>query len=112
MSLAQKFMKPETAQKLSSAYDAAKQIMDTTQNPQEALQKAGVKREDIEKLRNMLNMPMAGWVIKSLGVNKDDLVSGLNRAESLFNAPQVNSLPEQAPSSELERLQANLARLG
>lgn len=104
-------MGQETVQKLSSAYDAATQIMNVAQNPTDALQKAGVKREDLERARKLLNAPMAGLVIKSLGVNKEQLVDGLNKAESLFDCAPVNTLPEQAHGDELGRLQANLARL-
>ena len=78
-----------------------------TQNPKEALEKAGVTKQDLEKAKKLINNPVAGFF---LGEKKQSVIDGLNKAEMFFNG-QINSLPEQAPVSELEQLQANLARL-
>jgi hypothetical protein len=107
LSAAGRFLPQEKIQLLSQAYDFANKITDITQNPKEALEKAGVTREDLEKAKKLINNPMAGFF---LGDKKQSVIDGLNRAESLFDK-QVNSLSEQAPVNELEQLQANLARL-
>lgn len=78
-----------------------------TQNPKEALEKAGVTREDLEKAKQLVNNPMANLI---LGDKKQSVIDGLTRVESLFDT-QVSSPIEQAPMSELDQLQANLARL-
>ena len=78
-----------------------------TQNPKEALEKAGVTKQDLEKAKKLRNNSVAGLF---LGEKKQSVIDGLNKAEMFFNG-QINSLPEQAPVSELEQLQANLARL-
>lgn len=78
-----------------------------TQNPKEALEKAGVTKQDLEKAKKLINNPVAGFL---LGEKKQSVIDGLNKAEMFFDR-QINSLPEQAPVSELEQLQANLARL-
>lgn len=78
-----------------------------TQNPKEALEKAGVTKQDLEKAKKLINNPVAGFL---LGEKKQSVIDGLNKAEMFFDG-QINSLPEQAPVSELEQLQANLARL-
>lgn len=83
----------------------ANRITDMTQNPRDALEKAGVTKEDLVKARNLVNNPMASFV---LGDKKQAIIDGLRRAESLF---EDNSFTEQAPVNELEQLQANLARL-
>lgn len=105
--MAGRFLPQEKIQLLSQAYDFANKITDITQNPKEALEKAGVTREDLEKAKKLINNPMAGFF---LGDKKQSVIDGLNRAEALFDK-QVNSLSEQAPVNELEQLQANLARL-
>lgn len=111
LSAAGRFLPQEKIQLLSQAYDFANKITDITQNPKEALEKAGVTRQDLEKAKKLINNPMASFF---LGDKKQAVIDGLNRAESLFNGQpigQVNSLSEQAPVSELEQLQANLAKL-
>ena len=71
------------------------------------MEKAGVTKQDLEKAKKLLNNPVAGFF---LGEKKQSVIDGLNKAEMFFNG-QINSLSEQAPVSELEQLQANLARL-
>lgn len=92
---------------MSQAYDFADKITDIAQNPKEALEKAGVTKEDLEKAKRLLNNPMAGFI---LGDKKQSVINGLSKAEDIFNG-QVNSPTEQAPVSELEQLRENLARL-
>lgn len=71
------------------------------------MEKAGVTKQDLEKAKKLINNPVAGFF---LGEKKQLVIDGLNKAEMFFNG-QINSLSEQAPVSELEQLQANLARL-
>lgn len=111
MAIANKFMGQGNSQKLSKAYDFANGVISTAANPQEALQKAGVTSADIERAKKMLNSPMAGMIAKMFGTTREDILRGL---ESFTQScpPTPVSLPvEQAPASELERMQANLARL-
>ena len=107
LSAAGRFLPQEKIQLLSQAYDFANKITDITQNPKEALEKAGVTKQDLEKAKKLINNPVAGFF---LGEKKQSVIDGLNKAEMFFNG-QINSLSEQAPVSELEQLQANLARL-
>lgn len=110
--MANKFLGQNNSQKFSKAYDFASGVLSATTNPQEALQKAGVTRADLDKAKKMLNSPMAGMVAKFFGASKDDIRKCLDSLDGLFNdAPPVNLPAEQAPASELERMQANLARL-
>lgn len=111
MNLAAKFLGQEKIQRLDKAYDMASTILNTTQNPQEALQKAGVSRADLEKAKGLLNNPFAGMVAKVFGTTKEDMQRGLERVESMLTPLPENSQAEQAPVSELERLQNNLSRL-
>lgn len=76
-----------------------------TNNPREALAKAGVTKKDLEKAKNLMNNPLASFL---LGDKRQSVVDGLNRAESLF---EDNLITEQAPVSELEQLQRNLQML-
>lgn len=107
LSAAGRFLPQEKLTLLSQAYDFANKITDITQNPKEALEKAGVTKQDLEKAKKLINNPVAGFF---LGEKKQSVIDGLNKAEMFFDG-QINSLSEQAPVSELEQLQANLARL-
>lgn len=110
MGLANKFMKPMNAKKLDRAFDLATEIMNSTKDPTEILRKAGIQRSDLTKAQQLLNNPMAGMITKALGVNKEEIASGLNRVESLFGKPATSST-EQAPVDEIQRLQSNLSRI-
>lgn len=110
MGLANKFMKPESAQKLSKAFDFANQIMNATNDPAEVLRKAGIQKADLIKAQQLLNNPMASMITKALGVNKEEIASGLSKVESMFGKPAV-SATEQAPVDEVQRLQSNLSRI-
>ncbi len=103
MTMASRFLPQEKMQLLSQAYDMANKITDMTSNPKEALEKAGVTRQDVEKAKQLLNNPMASLL---LGDKKQSVLEGLNKAESLFS-----SQTEQTPVSELEQLQRTLATL-
>lgn len=84
----------------------ANRITDITKDPKEALQKAGVTRQDLEKAKKLINNPMASFV---LGDKRQSVLEGLNRAEGFLND---YSLPtEQTPVCELEQLQRTLATL-
>lgn len=104
--MAERFLPQEKIKMLSQAYDYANKITDITQNPKEALEKAGVTKEDLEKAKKLINNPMAGFI---LGEKRQSVIDGLNRAESLFNSNDL--ITEQAPVSELEQMQKNLALL-
>lgn len=68
----------------------------------------------IRKAKSLINMPVVGWLINKYG-NKEQLLNDLNKLEQIFEPTgfnQVTNSPiEQAPVSELEQMQANLARL-
>lgn len=99
------FLPKEKIQILSQAYDMANKITDITNNPKEALEKAGVTRADLEKAKRLINNPMASMI---LGDKTQSVIDGLNKAESFFGD---NLLTEQAPVNELEQMQKNLAAL-
>lgn len=92
----------------SQLFDLANRIATTCQNPKEELSKHGITADTIRRAKSALNFPGIGWLINKYG-NKEQLLADLNKLEQIFepNYP----LAEQAPASELEQLQANLARL-
>ena len=107
LSAAGRFLPQEKIQLLSQAYDFADKITNITNDPAEIIKKAGITKQDLDRARKLLNNPIAGFFF---GEKKQSIIDGLNKAEMFFNE-QINSLSEQAPVSELEQLQANLARL-
>lgn len=75
--------------------------MSMANNPQEALQKAGITGADLEKVEKYLNNPMARFLLGPLGVNAAE-------AQKVINQLKGNSQPEQAPASELDDLEQTL----
>lgn len=61
----------------------------------------------------MIDSPLGDMVIRLVGGDKDKILDGLKKAEEMLsNNPQSRILPmEQAPISEIDELQATLARL-
>lgn len=92
---------------LSQAYDFASKLTDETRDPREVFKKAGITPENIKTLKNLVNLPVAGNL---LGNKKEAILAGANAAEKMLDN-LVFSLPEQAPVSEIERLQASLEQL-
>lgn len=115
MSAISRFVSPQKAQSLSEAYDLANNLLSATRNPEEVFQKAGITRQSLEKAKSLLNNPMSGFFINLVGGNKEELLKGLSAAESYLNTRSIgtpnNSLVEQAPASELDKLRENLNRL-
>lgn len=108
---AQKLLGQKGAGTFGQLFDLASNIVNGCQNPKEELEKYGVTAETIRKAKSFINFPGVGWLISKYG-NKDQVLADLDKLEKLFE-PSVNnySQAEQAPASELEQLQANLARL-
>lgn len=106
-----RFLSPQKAQALSQAFDIANQITDATRDPVEAFRRAGVTPADLASARNLINNPMAGFVLNRFGVKKDDILAGINRAEELLSGRANSPLVEQAPTDELSSLRENLARV-
>lgn len=113
MSFAGRFLDPEKTKTLSQAFDFAYQITSFTNNPQEALQKAGVTLENAKKAQKMIDSPMGDMVLRLVGGDKQKIMDGLKRAEEMLsnNSQSVVLQTEQAPVSEIDELQASLARL-
>lgn len=105
--MAGRFLPREKIQTLSNAYDFANKVTDLTNDPKVVLEKAGITRKDLEKAKALINNPLFSML---LGDKKQVVLEGLNKAENFFNY-ENNLFVEQAPTSELEQLQANLARL-
>lgn len=101
MNLANKFLPPEKVSKLAQAFDGANSIMSIATNPQEALSKAGVTTKDLDSIENLLNNPMAGFVLGPLGVNKTEALQVIKQLRG-------GSTTEQSPVGELDDLEKAL----
>lgn len=96
---------------LSKAYDAAQAIIQNSSNAQEALKKAGVNVGDFKTAKNLLNHPLASCLISALGGSKEEILKGVNTAETMVTPQNFGLQAEQAPVSELDRLRQNLSRI-
>ena len=77
------------------------------------MQKAGITLENVRKAQNLIENPFGEMIITCLGGNKQKVAAGLKRAEEMLGGTAPKQIPfvEQAPASELDELQATLARL-
>lgn len=93
----------------------ANNLLNAANNPEEVFQKAGITRQSLEKARSLLNNPMSGFFINLVGGNKEELLRGLSAAEAYLDTRNLgtpnNSLIEQTPASELDKLRENLDKL-
>lgn len=89
-------------------FDIASDIANTCVDPVAELKKHGVTADTIKKAKACLNFPGVGWLINKYG-NKEQILQDLNKLEGIFENKQP--LIEQAPVSELEQMQNNLASL-
>ena len=101
LNLASKFMSPEKVNNLAKAFDTTSNIMNMANNPQEALNKAGITGDDINKIEGYLNNPMAKLLLGPLGVDTTE-------AKRVINQLKGSSQTEQAPVSELDSLEKTL----
>lgn len=101
LNLASRFLSPEKVNNLSKAFDATSDIMNMANNPQDALQRAGITGNDLSKAEKYLNNPMAALILKTLGVDSGE-------AHKVIDQLKGNSQPEQAPASELDALERAL----
>lgn len=101
MNIASKFLPQEKLSRLSQAFDSANSIMDIANNPQDALVKAGVTRQDLDSIESLLNNPMAGFILGPLGVNKTEALKVIKQLKG-------GSTTEQSPVSELDDLENTL----
>lgn len=101
MGIASKFLSQEKINKLSNAFDIASEIMSAANNPQEALNKAGITQEDLSAIEKHLNNPMASFILGPLGVNKTEALQVIKQLKG-------NSQAEQSPVSELDDLERAL----
>ena len=98
MNLASKFLPQEKLSRLSQAFDSARSVMDIANNPQDALAKAGVTRQDLDSIESLLNNPMANFILAPLGVNKTEALNVIKQLKG-------GSTAEQSPVGELEDLE-------
>ena len=101
MNLASRFLSQEKVDKLSKAFDATSDIMSMANNPQEALIKAGITKEDLSAIEKHLNNPMANLILSPFGINT-------KQAKDVINQLKGNSQAEQSPVSELDDLEKAL----
>lgn len=89
---AQTFLSKEKMEALSKAFDTTNQIMTAAQSPREALSKAGVTMEDLNKINGLLSNPLAGVVLNKFGINRDEFKARINEIK------QGYPIGEQTPT--------------
>ena len=103
---------------LSTSIEKAREILNTVNNPTDALKKANVDVNFLNKIRGYLNNPMYGIVISMLGINKEIALQKLNALEEMMGKDKTttsfNDLNKSLPMSQgndLERFKRGLKSL-
>lgn len=106
MNIIGRFISPQKLQALSEAYDATSGIMSMASSPQDALIKAGITNSDLDKIKKMLNNPLAGVILKPLGLDVNQTRQMLDNITLTYD-----SSSKTTQGDELEALQKSLAQL-
>ncbi len=120
MGMASKFLGSQKSQKISEAFDSVQTLLNNSSSPQEAFKKANLSPEMLQQIKGYLNNPMAGMILKPLGLDVMETRAMLDQLQSggvVGNPPvgtPVGGVPQsqtQVEVGELQSLQADLARL-
>lgn len=101
---------------LSSSIEKAKEILNSSENPAEALKKANVDAGFISKVRGYLNNPMSAFILPMLGVNKQVALQKLDSLEKILKGESDNPnsnepmqvTAQQGQADDLERFRKGL----
>lgn len=111
--LAAQLMKPEKKEQLQRAIQRAEQIL--SENPvhnvddaRKVLQKMNIDGGIIQKVLGYADHPAVNAILGMSGINKDGLISDLQRLKGGNEAPAKQS----AQNDDLGRFRAELERLG
>ena len=101
---------------LSSSIEKAREILNSSGNPAEALKNANVDVGFLKKVRGYLNNPMASFILPMLGVNKQVALQKLDSLEKMLAGESENPnsnepiqvTAQQGQADDLERFRKGL----
>ena len=101
---------------LSSSIEKAKEILNSSGNPTEALKKANVDVGFISKVRGYLNNPMYAMFLPMVGINKQVALQKLDSLERMLKGENENPISnesnqvatQQGQVDDLERFRKGL----
>ncbi|MEG0431042.1 MAG: hypothetical protein RR420_05465 [Anaerovoracaceae bacterium] len=111
-------LSPQDSTKLSQAWQKAQQIAqgvgDNPELASQALKKAGVSNEFLNKIKNWSNNPMAKVLASAAGIDINKIKTGINSLENEnleipLNSPKANNNSDM--SSNLAKLKNGLSQL-
>lgn len=108
-SIAGQFLPSDKVSKLSEVAQKVNGIIALAKSPQEALQRAGVTPQDIQKAKQFINTGMGAMALSLAGLKKEqalEILDRLSAGEDLAQSGKVAS-----SDSQLEAMRADLARL-
>lgn len=96
---------PNQSNKIQEAINKAQEVMNTCNNPQEALSKAGVSGDFLQGLKGSLSNPIASGLLAKMGLDKT------SASTILDNLSNQKSTQITQPEDDLSRLKQGLNKL-
>lgn len=92
-------MNAQQQSQLMESISKAREILDGSNVPSEALEKAGITTDFIQKVRGYLNNPLSSFILPVLGVDKKTAMTKLNEIESIIgkNNSSMNESMQMTP---------------
>lgn len=101
---------------LSQSIEKAREILNSVNNPTEALSKANVDPSFLNNIRGYLNNPMASMILPMIGLNKSVVLQKIDTLERMMNKDRVaipsndsnKSSPYVGGGDDLERFRRGI----
>ncbi len=101
---------------MSQSIERAREILNSVNNPTEALSKANVDPSFLNNIRGYLNNPMASMILPMIGLNKSVVLQKIDTLERMMNKDRVaipsndsnKSSPSVGGGDDLERFRRGI----
>lgn len=103
LNLASNFAPAGMIDVIKKAYDATQGVMNAAQSPEDALKRAGIGSQDLEKIRKYTDHPLANIVLSAFGMKSADMRGYIDK----IRGNDVSSV-SSASEDELEKLRKHL----
>lgn len=90
--LTQKFnLNPNQQTNLTQSIEKARTLLNSVNNPTDALSKANIDQGFLEKIKGYLNNPMYSFLLPIIGIDKKVALQKIDSLEQMLNNNQTNN---------------------
>lgn len=101
-------LNPMQQQALNNSIEKAKEMLNSVNNPQEALKKANFDPSFLKTIKGYLNNPMYSLLLPMIGIDKKMALQKIGELERMLNEGQ-NSLTNSSPISSQQSAEKGIA---